>query len=960
MTKDNRIVWVDYAKAILIILVVLGHATGKFNLFIYQFHVAAFFLVSGFLHQRKESLAKAIFDRFMQLILPLDIFFLVFTFFNFLSAKMGIYSFYGSTDYIGVKTCLKEFFVNGNLYIDVLGATWFLTVLFGVEILHLFVEKVNKNDDLIISFIISMVSYFLSFHFISVGCTTHNIDIILVSFSFYELGYILKHILTKMNIVSNKKMNLSVFGLLIVSGIVLFYFGKVNVCVMDIVSRNYTNKYLNILAALNGTIFVLCVSFFMQKKLVIIDKAAKLLSSNTLGILLLHFTFFRLCYVLLFFMGKIGGEDVKTLVPTYEVGCKYWPMFVVVSILGSILVWLALKKVKFFRICLGQDKEFNTCLWKRIAEAKIWNIVSSKIKNSISEIKENVKKILADKRKTYLYGSLCIYIVLISIPIIRAGIMCNDELQTRYWGMRGCKDLFEHYAKTSIAQGRFLSILPVSINFWIQFCINSKLWRGIVSIGVLLLDSILITKLIRKIFIDQKLSLVYFILFWSCLAVSFEHTLPNAFVAFLGIPIAVFICSILATIDYYKNDSKKKLYTGMVLLFISLCSYEGILTLMPIYLIIAYMYRKQEKGAIRGTICAVLAPLLVSIGYLILYILSAIIFQSTYSGNKMTFVSFSQSFEIIRNLILSGIPGYYSYISQKYYYLRWGLSGTEATSVFQCFTNIRVILLAIVIIVLILQCKQYKKEKNSIVKMLITVGITICLAIIATLPISISEMYQNNVGENGFIGLPTSYLVYIFVVFAMSYMVTFILNTRFSKNILLLVGIILMVFVTQIQYDNDIYSKQISKDFTRIENIEELLDNDVMNYLNGSNIHSCDLFETRDALGIHGDYWTDYMALLGKNIIISNDQVDSNFEINTIGDQAISIAGNHVGWYISLNDQYKNVAISKKDGSKAVLECMNSWKDKGVIIYAFTIDDNGKLENIDYLETLNLIQNEMF
>ena len=48
MEKKNRISWCDIYKGIVIILVVVGHATGKFNQYIYQFHMAAFFLISGY------------------------------------------------------------------------------------------------------------------------------------------------------------------------------------------------------------------------------------------------------------------------------------------------------------------------------------------------------------------------------------------------------------------------------------------------------------------------------------------------------------------------------------------------------------------------------------------------------------------------------------------------------------------------------------------------------------------------------------------------------------------------------------------------------------------------------------------------------------------------------------------------------------------------------------------------
>lgn len=51
----ERIDWCDIFKGIVIILVVVGHATDKFNQYIYQFHMAAFFFISGFTSKRKNS-----------------------------------------------------------------------------------------------------------------------------------------------------------------------------------------------------------------------------------------------------------------------------------------------------------------------------------------------------------------------------------------------------------------------------------------------------------------------------------------------------------------------------------------------------------------------------------------------------------------------------------------------------------------------------------------------------------------------------------------------------------------------------------------------------------------------------------------------------------------------------------------------------------------------------------------
>lgn len=45
--KSERLLWVDILKGLLILSVVIGHATGKYNRYIYQFHIAAFFMASG-------------------------------------------------------------------------------------------------------------------------------------------------------------------------------------------------------------------------------------------------------------------------------------------------------------------------------------------------------------------------------------------------------------------------------------------------------------------------------------------------------------------------------------------------------------------------------------------------------------------------------------------------------------------------------------------------------------------------------------------------------------------------------------------------------------------------------------------------------------------------------------------------------------------------------------------------
>ena len=71
IASGKRIEWVDIYKGLAICLMVIGHATGRWNEFIYQFHMAAFFFISGYtLKYGEKDVLKTIWNRFYSLVLP--------------------------------------------------------------------------------------------------------------------------------------------------------------------------------------------------------------------------------------------------------------------------------------------------------------------------------------------------------------------------------------------------------------------------------------------------------------------------------------------------------------------------------------------------------------------------------------------------------------------------------------------------------------------------------------------------------------------------------------------------------------------------------------------------------------------------------------------------------------------------------------------------------------------------
>lgn len=125
MDMTKRLEWIDIAKGIAIILVVLGHATGAsvVGKYIYCFHMPLFFIISGMCFRKGRYEFPEFFrKRFRQLFLP-SIFL---TLLCIIIMKVG----YHPYEYSALLQGLP-------------GALWFLPVLFCVEIVYFFSSKIN-------------------------------------------------------------------------------------------------------------------------------------------------------------------------------------------------------------------------------------------------------------------------------------------------------------------------------------------------------------------------------------------------------------------------------------------------------------------------------------------------------------------------------------------------------------------------------------------------------------------------------------------------------------------------------------------------------------------------------------------------------------------------------------------------------------------------------------------------
>ncbi len=77
MAQSNRIVWIDWMKAIAMYFIIAGHCWVPYNQYIYVFSVPCFFIISGYF-SHKESTASVFWAKLLfNMVIPLCIYLII-------------------------------------------------------------------------------------------------------------------------------------------------------------------------------------------------------------------------------------------------------------------------------------------------------------------------------------------------------------------------------------------------------------------------------------------------------------------------------------------------------------------------------------------------------------------------------------------------------------------------------------------------------------------------------------------------------------------------------------------------------------------------------------------------------------------------------------------------------------------------------------------------------------------
>ncbi len=322
MTK-KRIEWIDIYKAILIFLVVLGHSHNlQFMPYIYAFHMAGFFYISGYTSDyKKYSLVEYIKKKFKALMIPFFVINISAYLLQYIMSVFGIYKYFYTTTFSfdSVINVFKYFWSS-----DLGGATWFLVVLFLASITEkLIYDLVFSNSksakskllikQLVISIMLLIGGYYL-FYSDTDFTISYYLDLVPMALFFINLGYFIRNYEFKLNKVEK------VMGYIIAILIYIWY-TTIDYTHIEWPVRNFPNIIIMISASLSGIIVLYLITkivLLVSKKLNINVKWLEYIGQHSLAILALHFLALRIIFVMLYVIGYVDSSQLSHLTPIYN------------------------------------------------------------------------------------------------------------------------------------------------------------------------------------------------------------------------------------------------------------------------------------------------------------------------------------------------------------------------------------------------------------------------------------------------------------------------------------------------------------------------------------------------------------------------------------------------------------------------------------------------------------------
>ncbi len=363
MLTMKRNAKIDILKGIAILLVVLGHTYFAGTRYIYLFHMAAFFIASGYFYKEHHSDSFASFcnslkGKIKKIWFPFVVWNTIFTLLTNVFITINIYTSDSIvTQYLdeslvslhspmSVKemavNIIKGLFMAGHTEMG--GTFWFLRTLFYISVLYLCISFLIKkltnktNIILICQGVISVIFLMTGFFMKKISFDSFGLDLMFSYYCLYFIGVIVGKITPEIE----QKLKPHIFLLLsVISAAVLFIMGMFGTIALN--KNSYTNPLFLLATSLLGWILLYGVSCSLES-ITPLKTLFSELGQNSIVIMILHFLFFKPVSLLI---ALVKGWPMQTIAgfPVSYTGGAWWILYTIVSTSLCILAAYLWKKI---------------------------------------------------------------------------------------------------------------------------------------------------------------------------------------------------------------------------------------------------------------------------------------------------------------------------------------------------------------------------------------------------------------------------------------------------------------------------------------------------------------------------------------------------------------------------------------------------------------------------------------
>lgn len=311
LRTTKRDLTIDLIKGLGIAFMVLGHSYAPFRQFIYLFHMAIFFIASGYLFNEKysdnlKSVIRFIGRKFKSLWFPYVLWTTIFTLLNNVLIRCNIYTdnpmlleyvsgpYIHTTDYMSlqqmIKCIIKSFFFGSSTQLG--GAFWFISTLMKLVVFYCIVDyllkKIIKYKYLLIAqSVLSVILLAFGYFFSLKGFSFFGFAKVCSYYYLIVLGIFIRRYKISEKISSSDISNALVLLLSFIALLILENFGSI---ALD--TNHYTNPLFFVVVSFVGWEFCFTLSCLIKK--VNISSAITYLGKNTMPIIILHFLSFKI------------------------------------------------------------------------------------------------------------------------------------------------------------------------------------------------------------------------------------------------------------------------------------------------------------------------------------------------------------------------------------------------------------------------------------------------------------------------------------------------------------------------------------------------------------------------------------------------------------------------------------------------------------------------------------------